>query len=357
MALSSEKRNAFSEFISGFIQRIRQSAAFRWLILSCVLLIIGLGTTLYTTTLNVNNTINLTTRAEDIEYNTAISRPILSNYQVQLDPPWTSIRTAISILGSLSLIIVFPQLLVGYIMYLLGLMRENISSCIQHVVIVVAGILLICCPFTSWGTLLANTVATPTPPIVLPTPTPLPNQETYYAYIDVKAPPYLEQGQSQVIELEFSLLDRYVPDAIPVYLEKSSDYTVSVDIQLTSFELALQSKDILENRSIRINETAKWNWVILPKKEVEGRQAIAWTVKIQDGSSPSYTDLSTVHIDLDIKPKLGISSWWVGREWALVSMFSTLTGVVTTIYSFRMKAEEKGIVKKRPTRVTKRTRN
>lgn len=339
---SSENKH----FTSRFIQRIRQSVSFRWLILSCVLLVIGVGTTLYTTRVDANNVVDLSTKIKDVEYKTSLFRPILSNYSVQLDSPWTTVRNLISGLGAISLIVAFPQLLIVYVLFLFQTARENASNCIQYFVVTAAGILFFCCPFTSLGQLLVNTVVTPTPPVALtPTPTLLPYEETYYAYIDVKAPPYLEEGQSQVIELDFTLLDRPVEGSVPVYLKKSSSYTVSVEIQLTSFELAEQSQDILENRSIRLNETIKWNWVILPKNEVEGHQAIAWTVKIQDDNNLTYKDISSVNIDLNIKPKLGVPSWLFGREWTILSMMTTLSGAFMTFYAFKRKAEEKKIGK------------
>lgn len=351
----SKNLKSLYESLSAFGQRINQETSFRWFVVSCILLIIGLGFTFYSASADVDNIIRLTYKTKSDVFDVILTRPILSNNQVQLDPPWTTIRTLISTVGAVALIIAFPQLLIFYFVFLAVSIKENLSNGIHYIITSIVAIVLLCCPLTTllpatWRQALTNIVVTPTPTTLLPTPTPLPDQVMSYAYIDVKAPPYLEQGQSQVIELKFALLDKYVAESIPVYLKNSDVYSVTVEIQLTSFDLASQSKDTLENRSVRINNPVKWNWVILPKKDVEGRQAIAWVVKIQDGSSPTYSDLSTVHIDLDIKPRLGIPSWWLGRDWTLFTTGTTIAGIVSTFYAFKKKADEKQIGKKRSKR-------
>jgi hypothetical protein len=287
-----------------------------------------------------------------------LSRPILSNYPAQPGGLLTNLQTAIAGLGAIALVISFPQVLIVPLIYLIAWAKDDFSNCVSGVIVLVSGILLVCCPLVWFSPglrqSLMDNIATPTPTIAIPNPTPLPDHEKYYAYIDIKAPPNLEQGQSQIVKLEFTLLDKYVPEAIPVYLKKSSSYKASVDIQLTSFDLASQSEEILQNRNVRLNDPIEWTWVILPKKDAEGRQAIAWTVAIQDGSDASSSNLPTVYADLKIKPKLGVPSWLFGANWSMVTTAVMLGGLFSTFYSFKKKAEEKQIGKKRTNRITSR---
>ncbi len=278
-------------------------------------------------------TVNYLTN-QAVEGNLQINRPILSTSPEPPPQPWFFFEQVLAIIG---VIVAFPLLVIQYLV-------QEINNFIKWVITGVIAIVILC------GTLLGipinqdgkSTLPTSTPsannttslpPAIFSHPL-KPDESIYYASIDVIAPPYLKQGQSQIVELNFRLMDSFVSEATPIILTKSNAYTASVDTQLVNFDLSSPPQAVQQDRLIELNNPVKWQWVLTPKIDAEGQQTIIWNLQIKDSQGKTYQDIPTVQVKVDIKPKLGIPSWILGSNFTFGALVS---GILLNWLGYRAK--------------------
>lgn len=284
-----------------FVQNIPRD----WLVLGIILIIAGLALSeryfqafepaevTYTYHQDLNGTIEST----DLSLTTDIKA---------LQPVWDAILRAarLSVLVT-STVLALPFAITYLIVNFVKELLDNIEKVLEGCVVLVLALIFVCYSGFSLGEAIQRARTAITPTIASPT---MANQKYYLVFVDIFAPSYVEQGESQIARLDVGIVDDLEREGVLIPLASSSVYTVTTRVTTVNFALVPHPQSSIESRTIEPNEVATWDWILEPKSGVTGRQAILWDVQIDDGLGGVQARSVSISIEVRAKP---VVSWQI----------------------------------------------
>jgi hypothetical protein len=161
-----------------------------------------------------------------------------------------------------------------------------------------------------------------------------PNQSaaTYYIYFDKSGPRRLRVGQTDLIEITFTMLDHEVPGAYPIALDPSHTYAVTVPTTAFAFNVANVEISQMSPTPIVINSPTRWSFLISPRAGYEGRQTVTFKALILDqtnGSQPVH-NFPYASIELDVVAPFGLPNWLVSAQTGAGAIVGSVLAIVVT---------------------------